>query len=258
MPASHITVATQPPELTAEDITRFGLIALSTDLTIEGDARRVLPDDVALHVNRIEFANPTTPENLAAMAPRLTQAASLVVPDQPLAAIGFGCTSGSAVIGDAEMDHAVAVARPGVPLVTPARAARQAFDELGARRIAVMTPYLPETTAALNGYFESHGVNVVRAHCLGIGSDQIMGRITYDSIVEAAVSADVPEADAVFLSCTSLPAMPVIERIEARIGKPVLSSNQVTFWAMLRAAGLTARPGYGCLLARLKEGDDAA
>ena len=75
-----------------------------------------------------------------------------------------------------------------------------------------------------------------------------MARVHRDTIIEAACQIDSPEAEALFLSCTGLPAAVVIDEIERRTGKPVVSSNQASTWAMLRHAGLDHRPqGYGRL-----------
>jgi maleate isomerase len=225
---------------------RLGLIALATDLTIERDARRLLPqDDVALHVTRVPFANPTTPENLRAMAPKLADAAALLLPEIPLAAICYGCTSASVAIGDAEVARYIGQARPGVPVVTPILAAAQAFRALGAARISVLTPYLPETTAPMLDYFDAAGIAVARCSCLGLPDDRDMARLSARTILAAARDADTPEAEALFLSCTALPAVPLIAALEAELGKPVITSNQASFWAMLRLAGLPVPADFG-------------
>lgn len=214
-------------------------------MTIETDARRMLPPTAALHVSRVRFANPTTPENLLAMRPRLAEAADLLVPGQTLAAIGFGCTSASSLIGDAGVAAAIAAARPGVPVMTPAQAVCRALAALGLTRLAIMTPYLPETTEPMIDYFAAAGLEVVGAHCLGLADDRDMGRIAPDAIITAAERADDPAAEAVFLSCTALPALPLIAELETRLGKPVLCSNQALFWALMSLAGLPLPLGYG-------------
>lgn len=240
-----VTVASTRPRIAAPAVTRLGLIALSTDLTIEGDGRRLLPEAAALHVTRVEFANPTTPENLALMEPRLSTAAGLLAPCAPLSAIGFGCTSGSAVIGDAEIAAAIGESYPGIPVMTPTLAVRRALARLGLSRLAVLTPYLPQTTTSLIGYFEAGGVEVVAAHCLGFEDDRDMARIAADDLCAAARAADHPQAEALFLSCTALPAVPLIARIEADLGKPVLCSNQALYWALMDLAGVPMPRGFG-------------
>jgi maleate isomerase len=233
-----------PPRLRATDpAARFGLVALATDLTMEGDLAALLPAEARLHVTRVTYANPTTPENLAAMGPRLAEAAAVIAPEIPLTALCFGCTAGAAVIGNDVIAEAFAASRPGVPTITPPLALLGAARVLGISRIAVLTPYLPQTTVPLLDFFDESGLEVVSARCMGVEDDRDMARIEPDSIREAALAADDPRAEALFLSCTALPALALIEELEARVGKPVLTSNQVCAWAMLHLAGLSpARP----------------
>lgn len=218
---------------------RFGLVVLSTDLTSEGDINRLLPlDGVAIHVTRVAYENPTTPENLRKMAPRLTEAVDLLAPGEGLRAICFSCTAASVSIGEAEVAAAVGKARPNVPLVTPTIAARLALSALGARRIAVLTPYLEETTEPMIDHFTGHGFTVTQTHCLGFEDDRDMARISIPSIVEAALAVDTQDAEALFISCTALRAVDAIALIEEKTGKPVVTSNQACAWAMARLGGL--------------------
>lgn len=223
----------------AGSIVRLGMILLATDLTTERDAALLIPSDRAgVHVTRIMFENPTTPENLRLMGPLLTDAARLILPNEPLAAIYYSCTAASVVIGDAAITQAIQAVRPGVPVITPTGAALAAFRRLGTRRVAVVTPYLPQTTEPMVRYFIEHGLDVVSAQCMGVEDDRDMARISAQTIIDAAIAADRPEAEAVFLSCTALPALGVIDAIETRLGKPVISSNQAGLWQMLGHAGL--------------------
>ena len=243
-----LTTAAAPPPLDADDRVRLGLVVLATDLTIEADLAVLLPAGAALHVTRVAYANPTTPENLRAMAPHLAAAADLILPGLPLAALGFGCTSGAVVIGHDRIDAALGAVRPGVPVTTPARAAVAGLRHLGVRRLALFTPYLPETTAPVAVHFAEAGLEVVRAFGLGLADDREIARVAPDAILAAAREADDPRAEALFVSCTALPVLGMIPAIEAALGKPVISSNQALGWAMLRAAGLRA-PGPGRLFA---------
>lgn len=249
MPDFPISESQTLPSLMQQDpLLRIGLLALSTDLTIEGDAARLLPPDkVQLHVTRVQFNNPTTPDNLRAMSPRLAGAADLLVPGQQMQAICYGCTSASTVIGEDEIAQAIGTTRPGIPVVTPALSARRGFAALGVSKVALLTPYLAETTAPMIDYFEAHGITITSAHCMGFADDSDMARIMPDAIVDAALKADHPDAEGLFLSCTALPALGLIERIEAKLDKPVLCSNQALFWAALREAGVSPRHRIGRL-----------
>lgn len=217
---------------------RLGLIALSTDLTSEGDLFRQVPGKgVAIHVTRVAFDNPTTPENLRKMGPRITAAAQLLVPVQPLSAICYSCTSASVVIGDAEITASLQGVLGKVPVVTPTGAARTAFSALGVTRIAVLTPYTVPTSKPMAAYFSWHGLDVTRFDCLGLEDDRDMAQVSDRTMINAAIAADTPDAEAVFISCTALPVIDVIREIEKCIGKPVVTSNQASAWAMSRLAG---------------------
>lgn len=217
---------------------RFGLIALATDMTSERDLYRQLPGEgVAIHVTRVAFENPTTPENLRKMAPRLTEAASLLQPLQPLKAICYSCTAASVAIGDAAVKASIQAGAGDVPVVTPTGAARLAFAALGVRRLAILAPYTIATTKPMAAYFTHHGMQLSRVECLGIEDDRDMARVSDQTIFNAAIAIDTPDAEALFLSCTGLPAINVIADIERRIGKPVVTSNQASAWAMARLGG---------------------
>ena len=224
---------------------RLGVIALSTDLTFERDTARLIGwDEASVHVARINFENPTTPAQLAAMGPDIAGAAKLLVPGASLAAVAFACTSASVSIRNEVITGAIHDIRPGVPVITPSFAALSAMRHLGVARIALLTPYLCETTAPMVAYFEANGLAVTRAAGFGLADDRDMARLDPDTLAQAAISLDGPDVDAVFLSCTALPALDVIERIEAQLNKPVLGSNQATLWALRGLAGLgrPARP----------------
>ena len=80
---------------------KIGLVCLSTDLSVEKDFYAMRPSmDMGFFVNRVEFVNPTTQENLIAMQPRISEAARLILPDIKLDSIAYACTAASAAIGD--------------------------------------------------------------------------------------------------------------------------------------------------------------
>ncbi|MCT4370127.1 aspartate/glutamate racemase family protein [Yangia mangrovi] len=227
-------------DLRRDLLRRFGLIALATDLTLEGDAARLMPAGTRLHVTRIAFENPTTPESLRRTGRHLREAAELILPGVALDGLLFGCTSASAVLG-AEV---AALIGARAPVTTPLSAALRACEALGVGRLSLLAPYMQETTALVADHLVQHGVEVVARKSMGYADDRDMALLTPEAVIEAALAADDPRAEALFLSCTALPAVPVIERLEKMLGKPVLSSNQVSFWSMLDMAGISGNgPG---------------
>ncbi len=229
---------------------RIGLIALATDLTSERDFARICgPRDIAVHVARIAYENPTTIESLRAMQPGLPKAAALILPGEALDSIAYACTAASVFIGDQAVREAVGAGRPGVPCVTPVGAALDALRALGASRISVLAPYTETVTEAVCGFFTGHGIQVRSAACFGLDDDRRMARLSPASLVAAAEEVMDAEADALLVSCTALRACEVAEAIEERIGVPVVTANQAMIWSTLRAAGFVAPvDGFGRLL----------
>lgn len=234
---------------------RVGLIALATDHTVERDFARMCPsDEIAIYVNRVSNVNPTTHENLRKMLPQLGGAAAEILPEESLDVVAYACTSASVVIGEDAVRQAIQFSKPGVPVVTPSSAAVSAFEALGVKRVSLLTPYSLEVTQTMGAYFADQGLELLKLSCFGLEDDRDMARISRQSIVDAAVEACAPEAEAMFLSCTALRAAEAVEEIEARLGIPVVTSNQALFWKSMRVADCDlACPGFGRLLL-----DDAA
>lgn len=229
---------------------RVGLIILATDHTTEPDYRRMVASErIGVYVARVAYANPTTPENLRKMQPALTEAAALILPDEQLDAICYSCTSASVVIGDAEIEAAIQVAKPGVVVVTPPMAAMRGLKALGARTISVLTPYTVETSRPMADYFVRHGFDVASFTCLGFDDDREMARIAPQALVELAREAMHPDAEALFVSCTALRSALAAVAIEEAIGRPIVTSNQASAWNCLRLCGdHTPHPEWGRLM----------
>jgi maleate cis-trans isomerase len=92
-------------------------------------------------------------------------------------------------------------------------------------------------------FFEDIGFEVVNITGLGYGENgpaefRNIVRVQLDAVVELICAADRPDADAILVSCTDLATLPVIDSLEARLGKSVISSNSATLWASLRAVGV--------------------
>lgn len=228
---------------------RIGLVALSTDHTSEVDYARILaPAGFGIYVNRIPFANPVTPETLAAMEGDLAAGAALILPGEDLDAIVYGCTSASVCIGDAAVRAQVAKGKPGCPVVTPVSGALNGLRAIGARRISVLTPYTVETSRPMAAMFESLGFAIDRFTCLNMADDRDMARIALDDLVKIAAAAADRASDALFISCTAVRAASVIDRIETAAGLPTLSSNYSAAWNVARLCGVPGALAPGHLM----------
>ncbi len=229
---------------------RIGMVALATDAVSELDVARLLPaGEVALYVNRVENANTVTLESLAAMAHDLGRAAAGILPEAPLDAMIYGCTSGTIAIGEEAVFERLRRARPGLPCTTPITAARAAFEVLGVTSVAVLTPYIDEINQTVRAHLEDHGIRVVAMASFHAATDSETARIPPRAIRDAAIALDRGEAQALFVSCTALRAIDAIAEIEAALAKPVVTSNQALAWHALRLLGDERPvPGFGRLL----------
>ena len=229
---------------------RIGLIALASDYAVERDFMNMRPgDEVAVFVSRVLNVNPCTVENLRTMGPRLADAASLIIPDGRLDVMVYCCTSGTTAMGYDTVADSIHTVRPGIPVITPITAGLRALRQFNAEQIAVLTPYTDDVNESLVGYIEEHGPRVTAATSFLFADDNDMARIPPEAIISAAKEADRDDADALFISCTAIRAVDVVDEIERMLNKPVVCANQAFFWEAVRTAGYAApMEGYGRLL----------
>ena len=231
----------------------IGLIVLATDHTIEHEWRSVIPslDGVAVFHSRIMNSSTIDPETLAAMEAGLAHCTEVLRPGERIDVVAYGCTSGAMVIGPENVAAHVHSVRPGVAVTNPITAALAALKTLGAQRIALLTPYIDEVNQWMRGYIIEGGIDVPVMGSFTIGVDDEVARISEQSIEDALVElASADDVDAAFVACTSLRVCRIVERAEARLGKPVTSSNHALLWHSLRLAGVDdPLPGLGRLFA---------
>jgi len=230
----------------------IGLVVLATDHTIEHEWRRLLTQDgVAFYESRILNSPDITPERLVEMDARIAPAVALIRPAERIDVVAFGCTSASMVIGEENVFARILEARPGVACTTPITAALAALRTLGVQRAALLTPYVRPINDYMRGYIEARGVSITRMASFEHVNDNEVARIDTASL-RAAVErlGQNPDVEAVFVSCTSLRIAGLVPELEARIGKPVISSNFAMAWHALRLAGVEGpEPERGRLFA---------
>lgn len=172
-----------------------------------------------------------------------------LAPQHPDAVV-WACTSGSFVFGwegaTAQVDALRAVA--GVPATSTSFAFAAAAGELGLRRVAIAATY-PGDVAELFGVFLARaGIQVLTVASRGIVTAAEVGRLDGDDVLAFVVAHDHPDAQAVLVPDTALHTVDLLADLEDRVGKPVLTANQVSVWHGLRLAGAeVAAAGLGAL-----------
>lgn len=218
----------------------LGVIVLETDETLEHEFSRIMAlSGVALYHSRIAMVPEIRPDTLARMEHDLPASARLLPPSLQFDAIGFGCTSASTVIGSENVARAVKTVCPGARVTDPLAALIAAGRSLRAKRLGFVTPYVEEVSARMRQKLEEAGFEIAGFGSFEEGDDRVVARITADSILHAIESvATEASCDAIVASCTNLRCLDVIPQAEAKIGIPVISSNQALAWHMLRLAGI--------------------
>jgi maleate isomerase len=228
----------------------LGLIVLATDHTIEHEWRKMLAlPGVAFYESRILNSSNITPETLREMEKGIAACTAVIRPGERLDVMGFACTSATMVIGEEQVFARIREARPGIACTTPLTAAIAGMKALGARRIALLTPYIDRINQSMRRYILERGLEVPVMGSFNHGDDNEVARITPASIAAAVDELGrQSEVDGVFVACTSLRVAEHVAAMEAKLGKPVTSSNHAMAWHALRLAGYDAPvPGFGRL-----------
>jgi maleate isomerase len=234
---------TDPEDDATAGALRFGLIMLQADEIVEAEfpwlvgAQEGQPR-LRLHFGRVPCQREVTPENLTETQAALPAAVDLLPQGVSFDAIAFACTSGATVLGEAQVEAAVHKARPGVAVSNPLSAVKAACRALKLQRIGFVSPYVAGVSAAMREKLATAGIDTFRFGSFEVADDSIVARVTPASILDAVLSlGEAAACDGVFVACTNLRAAAIIEQAEARLGKPVVSSNQALAWHMLRLAG---------------------
>jgi len=228
----HFSQNNYEAELEPLEIPRVGLIALSTDFTIEQDFRSVFHQQpVNLYVNRIPFENPMNKKNYLKMRDILPSITKNILPGESIDTIAYGCTSGTIAIGDKVIEKKICEIKNNCYVTTPITAALKAFEKFSINKIAVLTPYPDLVNKTI------------------FNSDKDVAMLKKETIINTIKSINDEEAQAIFVSCTAMPILSLIKDIENINSKPIFSSNQVIIWDCLRSVKIN-KPiyGYGKLL----------
>jgi len=237
------------PQFKKKFNTKIGLITLSTDLTIESDFYSITRDlPINVFVNRIKNYNPLTKENLLKMYDQLESVTKDILPNEKINTIAYGCTSGTIAIGKDKIKEKIQLAKPGCYVTTPITSAIKAINKMKVKKIAVFTPYPESVNKTVFEYFAKENIEVLSCSSFNLDSDLDIGKVDPNYLLEILLKMDTGNADALFVSCTALPVLEIIDQVENGIKKTVLSSNQTLIWDSIRSVGYGNKiDGYGTL-----------
>ena len=233
-----------------ESHARIGLIIPSANRLTEPQFSRYAPPDVDIHTTRLrmtgKFHKPL--DELQGAIEEAAGALSDTGPD----VIVFHCTATSmeeGLAGEERITEWMSRAS-GCATLTTSQAVTEALNALATRRLVLISPYVEATNQSELRYMAEAGFDVVHELGLGLpGSDAYIA-VTPEQWLDITCDNARPEAEGYFLSCTNTRMIEVIEALERRLARPVVSSNQAALWACLRRMGRsTSIPGLGRLCA---------
>ena len=208
------------PKYTSKSNPRIGLIALATDFRIEKDFINVIKDqDIDFFVNRIHCYAPLTSENLIKMSNTVTEISEDILPNEKIDCVVYGCTSGTIAAGYDTIKKKVNLAKPEAKVTTPSTAAINALRKMNIKNISIFTPYSKALNDDVVKYFESQNFKITSNAYFDITNDLDIGKVDEDYLYKTLLEMDLGNADCLFISCTALPALSIIEKLEKKLNK---------------------------------------
>lgn len=234
---------------------KIGVIVPPTNTVNEAEWNRMAPEGVSIHSTRMPLHADTSSEEGKKSLYEDIERASKDLAQAQLDAVAYGCTAGSMVLPIIELSDFMSKLI-GRPCVTTAASIVNALKELGVSKVALATPYHQAINDHETEFLAKTGIKVIHEQGLGIGSGGAheyiqIAQTPAEKVLDHILSTDRPEAEAMVVSCTDFPVLKLIPKIEERLRKPVVTSNQATFWAAIRAAGIDDKfTSMGVLLNR--------
>lgn len=236
---SLIDLGKMPFELETQPQSKpnIGLIVLASDSTLQREFTTIVkPTNADVFCTRIFNDAEITPETLEAMKGRLPACADVFPLGVGVDVIAYGCTSATMVIGEQSVADLVRSKRPSCIVTNPVTAMRAAFNHLERSRIGLLTPYSPTVNKRMVDKFCSLGLDVRLVGSFNEPDDNRVARIRPSDVLRSVVEIGRhPQCDAVFISCTTVRTLEVLEEAEHEINKPVTSSNHALAWHTLNA-----------------------
>jgi len=213
---------------------KIGLIVPSWNTVMEYETQRLAAmgeTGASVHAMRIEHTADTE-ERLMGLSVQAPRAATLLA-HAKVNVIGYGCTA-SGFLHTPAQDQALAqriTAQTGIPCATSSRAIVDGLRALGARKLSLASPYAPWLNERLKQYLTTDGFEVLAMQGL---STEAHSTITRERILALVDEVVRPNTEAIFISCSNFRTLDIIDTVEQKYGKPVVTSNASMMWAMLR------------------------
>ena len=224
---------------------RVGIATPQANPTVEPEMRALLPAQIGVYATRLTHPSPRVEERIDHYVRHMPEAIRSFG-SLRLAAFGFGCTGSSYRAGTTLEDELTAAAARdcALPVITAAQALRLALATLGARRIALVSPYPTDLAESGYRYWESAGLEITARLRVDteIRDTHRIYEMTSDDALAALRSIELAGADCVVASGTGMPTVRALRAFRRECPLPVLSSNLCLAWALTRAVAPELAP----------------
>jgi len=231
-----------------QDFRRIGLLLPSSSSVQEQDFCKVLPEDITLHVARMRLSNVEAESTLRIVQEIESESQKLA--DVDIDVIVFPATAPSSRNGigyDQELIKRIRAAS-GKPATTASTALLEALRVLSAKQIVLGAPWSAAVNQTVAAFIEANGVKVLAQEALGLVRNLDIGLLDPQTALDVGRRVNRAEADAVILACGNWSTFSIIDQLERDLGKPVLTTNQVSLWHALKMMNRTPLDGLGVLL----------
>ena len=237
------------PKFNKYNSPKIGLIALSSDYIIERDFKEVLKNkNIDLFVNRIQAFNPLNKKNLIKMSKNITKVTNNILPGEKVDCVAYACTSGTIAAGYNNIKKRIIKAKPKSKLTTPSTSSINALKKFKIKKIAIFTPYPKKLNDDVVEFFKKNKFKVTSNSYFDISSDIEIGKVNSQYLLKVLSKMKLNGAQALFISCTALPALSILDNLEKKLGILVFSSNQTLIWDTLKNIGVKNKiNGFGKL-----------
>jgi len=229
---------------------KIGLINVGGNPVPVVDFYRMIPAGVIVNENKIHEP-PQVAGEAEELGKRAIEAARVIAEGGP-DVIAFTCTASAMSVGpeaDYQQIKWMEEASGGIPCTTTTTGILNAFKLMGWKKFVMVSPYLQPIIDRFIKTLNVKGYTVLKSGTLAIEFLEDLRKNPTEKAYKLALETVVPEADGIFMPCTTFRTIDIIERLEKETGKPVITSNQASMWECLRLLKIDDPiPGFGKLL----------
>lgn len=213
---------------------KIGIIVPSVNTVVEPEFNRMAPEGISIYSTRVLNDTGST-EDLRRMNENLERA-SIELKSAKVDIIAYACTAGgfiNGVEGERKIRNMINNIS-GIKTITTSMAVINSLNYYKAKKVVLLTPYSQDIHLLAIKFFKESGFEIVRDKRIGTEDAYSFGNLTFMEILKNAKKVFTNKAEVLFLSCTNLPTIYIIQQLEEEFKVPVVSSNLATFWQCLR------------------------